>query len=227
MIAAGTDGSLFSVEYVIAMESPDDIGVSHTYVIRSPVSADYEMLSGDTLAIETRNTVETGTGGDPRATRGGSAISAQHVAAEDPRFVWTVEGDGTLWLAHRSRYRFDKLTFAGDTILAVQVGDVPPSPAAEAEFVPILAALASSPEGWLWVQREEPGMEGGPTWDVLDNCGRYRGTVSAPVGLRRVEVGPGGELYGISSDDLGIDFVHRFRLQSEDGTPVAAEVCPF
>ena len=227
VIAAGTDGSLFSVEYVIAMESPDDIGVSHTYVIRSPVSADYEMLPGDTLVIETRNTVEIGTGGEPRATRGAGAISVQHVEAEDPRFVWTVEGDGTLWLAHRSRYRFDKLTFTGDTVLTVQVGDVPAPPVEEPEFVPVLAALASSSEGWLWVQREESEAEGGSTWDILDNCGRYRATVSAPVGLRRVEVGASGELHGISSDELGIDFVHRFRLRSEVGTPVAAEVCPF
>ena len=77
------------------------------------------------------------------------------------------------------------------------------------------------------MQREEPETEGGSTWDVLDNCGRYRATVSAPVGLRRVEVGDGGELYGISSDDMDLDFVHRFRLQSEAGTPIVREVCPF
>ena len=94
-------------------------------------------------------------------------------------------------------------------------------------FVPILAALATSPEGWLWVQREEPETEGGSTWDVLDNCGRYRATVSAPVGLRRVEVGAGGELYGISSDEMDLDFVHRFRLLSEVGTAIGQETCPF
>ena len=77
------------------------------------------------------------------------------------------------------------------------------------------------------MQREEPETEGGSTWDVLDNCGRYRATVSAPVGLRRVEVGPGGELSGISSNELDLDFVHRFRLRSEVGTVVTAEECPF
>ena len=227
VIAAGTDGSLFSVVDVIAMRSPTVVGVlHHTYVVRSPVSVDHEMLHGDTLAIEIRNLVEI----SPRAARGASAISVRHVEADAPRFVWTVgHDDATLWLAHRARYRFDKLTFAGDTVLAFQMGDVHPMPPPEdsEEFVPVLAALASSPEGWLWVQREEPETEGGSTWDVLDNCGRYRATVSAPVGLRRVEVGAGGELHGISSDDLGIDFVHRFRLQSEVGTPIAAEVCPF
>ena len=226
VIAAGTDGSLFSVVDVIAMRSPTVVGVlRHTYVVRSPVSVDHEMLHGDTLAIEIRNLVEI----SPRAARGASAISVRHVEADAPRFVWTVgHDDATLWLAHRARYRFDKLTFAGDTVLAFQMGDVRPMPPPEdSEFVPILAALASSPEGWLWVQREEPETEGGSTWDVLDNCGRYRATVSAPVGLRRVEVGAGGELHGISSDDLGIDFVHRFRLLSEVGTPIAAEVCPF
>ncbi len=227
LIAARTDGSLFSVVDVIAMRSPDDAGVSHMYVVRSPVSEDYEMLPGDTLAIESRKLVDTGAGGEASATLGGSASSVQSVQPEDPRFVWTVGHDGTLWLAHRARYRLDKLTFQGDTVRTVQMGDVPPPPAEESEFVPILAALASSPEGWLWVQREEPETEGGSTWDILDNCGRYRATVSAPASLRRVEVGPGGELYGISSDELDIDFVHRFRLRGELDKPIAREVCSF
>ena len=68
LIAAGTEGSLFSVVDVIAMRSPDDAGVSHMYVVRSPVSEDYEMLPGDTLAIELRKLVETGAGGEARAT---------------------------------------------------------------------------------------------------------------------------------------------------------------
>ena len=183
------------------------------------------MLPGDTLAIETGTMVEVG--GDERlGGRGGSTTSVRNLQGANPRFVWTVEGAGTLWLAHRSRYRFDKLSFTGDTIRTLQVGDVPPLSADESGFVPILAALASSPEGWLWVQREEPATEGGSTWDVLDNCGRYRATVTAPVGLRTPEVGTGGELYGISSDDLGVDFVHRFRLRSEVGTPIVREICP-
>lgn len=225
VIATGTDGSLFSVVNVVVMQSPDDLGVDQTYVVRSQVSADHELLPGDTLAIETRNIVEVGAGGDPRATRGGSAVSMQHVQVEDARFVWAPALDGTLWLAHRSRYRFDKLTFTGDTVLTVQVGDVPPFLTEESEFVPILAALASSPEGWLWVQREEPPNEGGSTWDILDNCGRYRATVTAPVAVRRVEVGADGVLYGISSDELGVDHVHRFRLRGERGMGVGVEGC--
>ena len=226
VIAAGMDGSVFSVVSV-RVGDPDAQRHSDVHVVRSPVSEDHEMLPGDTLTIESRKLVETGPPAVTRATRGGSTISARWVRAEDPRFVWTVESGATLWLAHRSRYRFHRLTFTGDTVRTVQVGDVPPPPAADAEFVPILAALASSPEGWLWVQREEPETAGGSTWDVLDNCGRYRATVSAPVGLRRVEIGLGGELHGISSDDLGIDFVHRFRLRSEVGTAVTAEECSF
>ena len=227
VIAAATDGSLFSVGHVVAMPSPDQIEVlQHTYVVHSPVSADHEMLPGDTLAIETGTMM--GVGGEERhAGRGGSTVSVQNLRGADPRFVWTVEGGGTLWLAHRSRYRFDELSFNGDTIRTVQVGDVPPLSAGESGFAPILAALASSPEGWLWVKREEPAAEGGSVWDVLDNCGRFRTTVTAPVDLRRLELGAGGELYGISSDDLGVDFVHRFRLRSEVGTPIAREICPF
>ncbi len=226
VIAAATDGSLFSVGHVVPMGSPDQIDVlQHTYVVHSPVSADHEMLPGDTLAIETGTMVGVG-GEERRAGRGGSTISVHNLQGAEPRFAWTVDGGGTLWLAHRSRYRFDELSFTGDTIRTVQVGDVPPLLPDESEFVPILAALASSPEGWLWVQREELATEGGSTWDILDNCGRYRATVTAPVALRRLEVGAGGALYAISSDDLGVDFVHRFRLRSEVGTPIAREVCP-
>ena len=224
VIATGTDGSLFSVVDVTAIRSPVDI-LHHRYVVRSSVSVDHEILPGDTLAIETRPMVVGGA--ERRADRRGSTTTVNSVRSTPPRFAWTVEGDGTLWLAHRSRYRFEKLTFTGDTVLTVRMGDVSPLPADGSEFVPILAALASSPEGWLWVQRQEPETEGGSTWDVLDNCGRYRATVSAPVGLRRVEVGAGGELHGISSDDLGIDFVHRFRLLSEVGTAIAEEICSF
>lgn len=227
VIAAGTGGSIFSVVDVTVTRSPEDIGVRHTSVVRSSVSGDYEMLPGDTLAIETRNMVVIGANGEPRANRRGSTISVRRVMAENPRFVWTVEQDGTLWLAHRARYRFDKLTFERDTIRTIRMGHVPPLPTEELDFVPVLAALASSPEGWLWVQREAPGTEGGSKWDVLDNCGRYRATVSVPVSLRSVEVGAAGQLYGVSSDDLGIDFVHRFRVRSEVGTPIAREVCPF
>ena len=230
VIAAGTDGSVFSVVNVQLLGDPDedepmDVPVD-VHVVRSPVSENHEMLPGDTLMIESRKMVETA----PPATvanRAGSTISLQWVRPEDPRFVWAVESGGTLWLAHRSRYRFDRLNFTGDTILTVRVGDVPPPPTAEAEFLPILAALASSPEGWLWAQREETGAESGSTWDVLDNCGRYRATVTAPVGLRSVEIGPGGELHGISSDELDLDFVHRFRLRSEVGTPIERETCSF
>ena len=224
VIAAGTDGWVFSLVSVTPPFGWEDIEYpQYTYMVRSPVSVDHEMLPGDTLAIQTltRKFAAGGAGGEARA------ISVRHVQPEEPRFVWTVARDGTLWLAHRARYRLDRLTFTGDTVRTVQVGDVPPPPAEESEFVPILAALASSPEGWLWVHREEPETEAGSTWDVLDNCGRYRATVSAPVGLRRVEVGAGGELHGISSDEMDIDFVHRFRLLSEVGTAIAEEICPF
>ena len=227
VIAAGRDGSIFSVVDLTMTRGPDDLGVNRTYLVRSPVSVDHEILPGDTLAITTRSIVEIGAGEGSIATRGGGAVSVQRTRGEDPRHVWTVAPDGTVWLAHRSRYRFDRLTFVGDTILTVQLGDVPPLPTDESEFVPVLAALASSPEGWLWVQREEPETEGPSTWDVLDNCGRHRGTVTASVGLTRAQVGPGGELYGLSSDELGLDFVHRFRLRSLVGTPVVREVCSF
>ena len=81
VIASGTDGSLFSVVDVIAIQSPDQAVVPlHTYVVHSPVTADHEVLPGDTLAIETRNT-ETGGGAEPLQGRGGSTTTLQRNAA--------------------------------------------------------------------------------------------------------------------------------------------------
>lgn len=227
VVAADTLGAVFVVVDVIAIRSfGQNVVPRHTSVARLPVSAEFELLPGDTLAIETRNMTS---GASPTtAGTGTGQVTIQRVHDNStPRFAWSVERDGTLWLADRSGYRFDKLTFTGDTVRTVQIGEVQPPPADDAAFVPVLSALTVSPEGWLWVRREAAEVDGGSTWDVLDNCGRYRAALTAPVRLRAVELGAGGVVYGVASDALDVNYVYRYRLDGPSPAPVARETCPF
>lgn len=95
---------------------------------------------------------------------------------------------------------------------------------------PALAALIPGPEGTLWVQRVDPDGELDPSafedlqnfqfgsrgWDVFDQEGRYLGVMEMPEGFtpRRVL---GNAVYGIHSDDLGIQRVARYRLVRGNG----------
>ena len=94
-----------------------------------------------------------------------------------------------------------------------------------------------SPEGWLWVRRHPEDVDEDPTWDLFDNCGRFRGEVSTPARLRAysyprgplvpMDVGPGGIVHAIARDALDISYVLRLRLDSAQGASVVAETCPF
>ena len=226
VVAADTLGAVFAVVDVIAIRSfGQNVVPRHTSVARLPVSAEYELLPGDTLAIETRNMTS---GAPSTAGTGTGQVTMQRVQDNGtPRFAWSVERDGTLWLADRSGHRFDKLTFTGDTVRTVQMGEVQHPPADDAVFEPVLSALTVSPEGWLWVRREAAEVDGGSTWDVLDNCGRFRAAVTASVRLRAVELGTGGLVYGVASDALDVNYVYRYRLDGPSTAPVARETCPF
>jgi hypothetical protein len=90
---------------------------------------------------------------------------------------------------------------------------------------PALAALIPGPEGTLWVQRVDPEGALDPSafedlqnfqfgsrgWDVFDREGRYLGILEMPEGFtpRRVV---DNAVYGIHTDDLGIQRVARYRI---------------
>lgn len=90
---------------------------------------------------------------------------------------------------------------------------------------PALAALFPGPDGSLWVQRVDPEGSldpsafqdlqnfqfGSPSWDVFDREGRYLGILQMPEGFapRHFE---GEAVYGLHTDDLGIQRVARYRL---------------
>ena len=65
------------------------------------------------------------------------------------------------------------------------------------------------------------------TWDLFDNCGRYRGPVTIPARTGALNIGAGGEVHAVLFGALDIHFVARLRLESRSGAHVAAQVCPF
>jgi hypothetical protein len=89
---------------------------------------------------------------------------------------------------------------------------------------PVLAAVLAGPAGTLWVQRVDAGeldnltleaLQGGQfgsrRWDVFDVDGTYLGAVQAPEGISPLRF-VGDHLYGIHTDELGIQRAVRLRL---------------
>lgn len=154
------------------------------------------------------------------------------------RRVWAFAGGETVWAANRAAYRFHEVTFAGDTVRTVELGNPPPPPpddSDESEFEPQMASLEVSPEGWLWVLRHREDPDENPVWDLFDNCGRYRGEVASPARIATVrfggetvdpiDVGAEGMVHGIARDALDVSYVLRLRLESEGGTPQRVTKC--
>ncbi|WP_419160931.1 hypothetical protein [Candidatus Palauibacter sp.] len=212
---------------------------SRTYGVRLPVYPEHPdpVPPQDSLLLDRRvstSTLQT-TG------RSGATISIGGVVKVSiPRRVWAFGRSGAAWLANRAVHRFHEVTFAGDTVRTVELGNPPPPPpddSDESEFEPRIASLEVSPEGWLWARRHPDGPDEDPVWDLFDNCGRYRGEVStsARIGTVRyegdmvepIDLGAGGVIHGIARDALDVSYVLRLRLESARGTPIVAEVCPF
>lgn len=230
----GTDtlGSVYRELTHISFNS--SVGRQELHVARLPVSAEHEILSGDTLLIELRPiTLGEGRTRETRRDAGrirGGTTNLTTAAAAEPRVVWAAGPGGTVWLANRSARRFHEVNFDGDTLRTVELGTPPPLPERgekESDMRPVLAALEVSPEGWLWAEREPgTGAEAGSTWDLLDNCGRYRGMVAASAELEALHFGAGGGVFGVVSDNLDVDYVLHLRLEGETGALVIVESCP-
>ena len=152
---------------------------------------------------------------------------------EAQQIAWAVAPGGELWLANRAGYHFHQVTFAGDTIRTIKLGDpaqVPAGPVDEADYEPVISRLRVSAEGWLWVRRVIQTREeeaDSAAWDLFDNCGRYRGAVSKSISPVVVHIGSGGNVYAVVSDAFDVDYLLRMRLESEDGSAVTAEACVY
>ncbi len=201
----------------------------YAWAARLRLSDEYETVTGDTLVIETMPISE---GETRESARGNVSIQMTMQHPRDPRVIWGIGPGGVLWSAHKSAYRLHEITFAGDTIRTVELGSPPPVPGVagkQVEYKPVLAALDVSPEGWLWVRREpeEHAGEDLSTWDLFDNCGRYRGAVAVPEQVRAVHIGAAGEVHAVVLGTFDISYVRRLRLESPAGASVTRGICPF
>ncbi len=235
VIAAET-GTRHSILYLelTSYTSPADVNrgapiEKHVWVARVRLSDAYDVLAGDTLAIET---MPVGLGERRETLRGRTSIRLTMAHPREPRVIWGIGRAGTVWVAHRAAYRLHEMTFTGDTIRTVELGS--PIPRADvgreqAEFEPVLAALDVSPEGWLWVRREpkDGDDEGVSIWDLLDNCSRYRGVVTIPWQVRAMHIGAAGEVHAVVVGTLGVSHVLRLQLESRTGDAVTVETCRF
>ena len=241
IVAADAEGFNYQEVSVTDRTTSGDETVSHsrTYGVRVPVFPEHPnpVLPADSVLLDSRvytSTMQTRATGDGNVTIGGV------FKVSIPRRAWSFAGGETVWAANRAAYRLHEVTFAGDTVRTVELGNPPPPPpddSDDSEFEPLIASLEVSPEGWLWVLRHRPDPDENPVWDLFDNCGRYRGEVSSPARIATVrfdggtvdaiDLGPGGVIHGLARDALDVSYVLRLRLGSASGAAIAAEECPW
>lgn len=214
---------------------PDlSIDVGYVLAARATLSDAGVIVPGaDTLLIE----VVPNTISDPKPvtiSRPGfrTNVVLERSHPRDHRIIWDIGPSGALWVAHRAAHRFHEVTLAGDTLRTVELDSPPPPPdfdAPDDAFETRLSALHVSRDGWLWARRE-PGdadERAASTWDLFDNCGRYRGVVVAPQQLGVLDLGSAGEVHAVIVGELGEPYVVRLRVESHDGATPRAESCEY
>jgi hypothetical protein len=148
----------------------------------------------------------------------------------------TLGADGTVWISEGDgAYRLRRQSVSGDTLQIIERaaepipvpdsvrarmreglaenGEAPELP----EAIPPFEEFYPSPDGTLWVRRRT-----GPSvhvLDVFDATGRYLGEAMTGVNLRRfsVQLVTPDALYGVLSDDLGVQYVVRVRIERPGG----------
>ena len=235
--AADAEGFVYQEISAAGRESAE-VSVYHTYGVRLPAFLEHPNPAPprDSLLLDRRVTTSTR---QPTQESGGVLQVGAIVRSSVPRRVWGFGHGGTAWLADRAVHRFHEVTFAGDTVRTVELGNPsppPPDDSDESEYSPRIADLEVSPEGWLWVRRHQEDLAEDPAWDLFDNCGLYRGKVSTSTRLGTprhgsskpdpMDLGPGGMVHGIARDALHVSYVLRLRLESASGAQVVRETCP-
>ncbi len=215
----------------------ETVSRNRTYGLRVPIPPEHPnpVPPRDSVLLDSRTITNTG---QSQSSSGGTITIGGTIRITVPRRVWAFAGGEMVWMANRAVHRFHEVTFAGDTIRTIELGNPPPPPpddSDDSEFEPLLAGLEVSPEGWLWVLRHRDDPDDDPSWDLFDNCGRYRGEVSSSARIATsrfggeevdpIDLGAGGVIHGIARDALDVSYVLRLRLASERGTPVVSEDC--
>ena len=90
-----------------------------------------------------------------------------------------------------------------------------------AESYPAFRSIASGPRGTTWVQHVQPiselrDEELTNSWDVFDSQGRFLGEVTLPPRFT-AHVFRGDKIYGISRDELDVEYVVRLQIVGDLG----------
>ena len=173
-----------------------------SYVARGVPTAEYGVAFRDTLTIDSRVVAS----GETRTTDRTIGLARASIAVSDKRpdrdeHVWTVSrARGTVWISVSDRRQLHEMAFTGDTLRTFDL-----------ELASV--ELDVSPEGWVWIRHAGANAE--TTWDLLDNCGERRGSVSLPVSVSLTHVGRGGVVHVVWSDDLDIEYIIRLRVDGD------------
>lgn len=155
-----------------------------------------------------------------------------------PDRVIALAPDGSVWTGVSDAYELAHLSLAADTLRVIrrehdpapvtdedreealenlqgfveQGGDVDPSRIPDVK--PAYAWFAAAPSGHVWVAPVVEGEDVGTVLDVFDPEGRYLGRVRSPITLsQRALTFRDDRLYGLTSDDLGVNYVVRLRIE--------------
>lgn len=164
----------------------------------------------------------------------GIPFAASLVSVVDPSLDET-----TVWAGWSDGYTVVRVSLDGDTLLEVrgnaqpvpvsaeeradairraeafvtQVGGAPPDYADIPGVKPLLARLDLDSRGRLWVQMEAP--DGSSRFDIFSRDGLWEASVVSPVPMDRFSprVIDGARFIAVITDELGIAYVTRFRLE--------------
>jgi hypothetical protein len=78
--------------------------------------------------------------------------------------------------------------------------------------MPFFHALLADDKGRLWLARPQAREAGQREWELLDENGRFLGSVELPSGLRVTHIS-GGHVVGIRTDDDGVESIEVYRLR--------------
>ncbi|HEX2166207.1 MAG TPA: 6-bladed beta-propeller [Longimicrobiales bacterium] len=152
---------------------------------------------------------------------------------------WRLSPDGTIWGLFTDEYRLFELGPTGDTLRTVtrefeplavtdedreaarenlkwftdQGGRVDMSRLPSSK--PPVRRFFFADDGAIWVEREAGPDDQGRHFDIFDPTGRYLGILDLPFSLTgSAPIIRDGRLYGITADELGVQYVVRARIET-------------
>ncbi len=79
------------------------------------------------------------------------------------------------------------------------------------ELVPSFRGLLVDDVGNLWVEHYRLPWDARRTWEVFNPDGRWLGTLTTPLGVRPLQIGP-DFLLGSHRDEVGVERVRLYEL---------------